>query len=56
MEEVLSVTMPVKLVSGISTKTNSRYYALEIKVSDVTTIRHFLTSAEAEVILKNYSK
>ena len=56
MEEILTANMQVKLVSGISPKNASRYYALEIRVSDVTTIRHFLSSAEAEVVLNNYSK
>lgn len=54
MEEIMSVNMPVKVVSGVSAKNNSRYYALEIIASKVTTIRHFLTSAE--VIMNNYSK
>lgn len=51
---IASLTLPVDIIEDISTKTGSEYRCLELKISDKTTERVYLSNSSLELLELKY--
>ena len=51
---IASLTLPVDIIEDVSAKTGSEYRCLELKISDRTTERIFISNSSLELLEMKY--